>query len=149
MLKRSDTIHFVTFFFGLLDPKSGQMDYFNAGHNPPLLLLKDQDPQELMVTGMPLGLMPGATYTQASVTLPENCMLCLFSDGIPEALVDEEFYGEDRLMDSARERCRMDLEEVIDGVFEDLRTFVNDAPLDDDATLLLLRRCGHEGTTDL
>jgi serine phosphatase RsbU (regulator of sigma subunit) len=112
-----------------------------------MLMLPDPPPQTLDTTGMPLGLMPGATYTIASVTMPPQSLLCVFSDGIPEAMVEDEFYGEDRFLESARQRCHQPLEEVIDGAFADLRKFVGDAPLEDDATLLLLRRCNKAGET--
>ncbi len=142
ILHRTDTMRFVTLFYGVLDPATGRLDYFNAGHNPPILMLPGDVTQTLDPTGMPLGLMPDATYGMNTINLPEQSMLCVFSDGIPEALVEEEFYGEERLMQSARQRCHDALEEVIDGVFADLHDFLGDEPLGDDATLVLVRRCG-------
>ena len=142
LLKRSDDMHFVTLFLGLLDPKTSEMEYVNAGHNPPILMLSDDEPLLLETTGMPLGLMPGAEYKVKTITLPDDFLFCAFSDGIPEAMVEDEFYGEDRFLESARHRCHQPLDEIIDGAFDDLQKFVCNASLEDDATLLLLRRCG-------
>lgn len=142
ILNRTDDTHFVTFFFGVYDPATGRLDYFNAGHNPPQVMLPDDRYVTLDPTGQPLGLMHDApSHDIRTFDLPEQSMLCIFSDGIPEALVATEVYGVERLLQSARQRCHQDLEEVIDGVFDDLRAFLRNEPLADDATLLLLRRC--------
>ncbi len=49
---------FVTCFYGVLDPASGDLRYANAGHNVPLVR-SGAERSELRATGMPLGLMPG------------------------------------------------------------------------------------------
>jgi serine phosphatase RsbU (regulator of sigma subunit) len=140
LLESSDETHFVTLFVGVLDPRTHRIEYVNAGHNAPLLICGDATPINLGPTGMPLGLLPGATYETASVDLPPGCLLCVFSDGIPEAAVGEEFYGEERFFDSARKRSRQPFDEIADGIFADLRAFLGEHALGDDVTLLMLRR---------
>ena len=70
--------------------------------------------------------------------------MTIFSDGIPEASVDDEFYGEDRFVESAKARYGGTLEEIADGTFDDLQEFLGENLLDDDVTLLLLRRRAKE-----
>lgn len=148
ILNRTDPTRFVTFFFAVYDPDTGKLEYFNAGHNPPYVMLPNNEYATLEPTGLPLGLMPDAPpYETRTFDMPEQSMLCVFSDGIPEALVEEEFYGEERMLQSARQRCRDDLDDVIEGVFTDLRDFLKGAQLDDDATLLLLRRCSDKAVS--
>jgi sigma-B regulation protein RsbU (phosphoserine phosphatase) len=142
ILSRTETMRFVTFFYGLYDPDTGRLEYFNAGHNPPHVMLPDDKYTKLNPTGTPLGLLPDAPpWEVQTFDLPEQSMLCIFSDGIPEAMAEAQVYGEERLLQSARRRCHDDLEDVIDGMFTDLHDFLKGEPLEDDATLLLLRRC--------
>ena len=102
---------FITFFFGVLDPATGTLEYVNAGHNPPLLLRANGALEELGATGLILGILPQATYTSDSTQLQAGDRLVLFSDGITEAApphdLDNE-YGEARLTQLARERSPME-----------------------------------------
>ena len=141
----SDELHFVTMFCGLLDPITHTLEYFNAGHTPPLLIEDDggtcrADP--IGPTGMPLGLVPWAEYEQRTISVPEGTLLCVFSDGIPEAQRGEEFYGDERLLESLAGGCDRSLERIADGVIGKLRGFLGGTPLDDDVTLMMLRRLG-------
>ena len=104
ILQSSEATRFVTLFLGLLDPASGRLEYVNAGHNPPWLLAPGSAPAALAATGLPLGLIPGATYTTGSIMLPPGGVLCIYSDGISEAALGDELYGEERLLASVRRR---------------------------------------------
>ena len=84
---------FISFFIGVLDPKTGELNYVNAGHNPPLLARHDGTVERLDCTGLILGIMPAARYEQQSVTLQPGDAVVLFSDGVTEACradVDED-----------------------------------------------------------
>ena len=105
---------FITFFIGILDPKTGELTYVNAGHNPPLVAHADGSVDKLDGTGLILGILPVATYTQKTCTLAPGDAVLLFSDGVTEAVrpdADEEF-GEDRLarelFEAARSGCAID-----------------------------------------
>ncbi len=148
--KSSDHVHFITLFVGILDPRTHRLDYVNAGHCPPLLLQSRDgvcETLELESTGLPIGLIEDAEYRAAAVDIPADSMLCVFSDGIPEAAVDEEFYGETRFVEGVMSRCGEELEVIADGALEDVETFLDGAPSDDDVTLLMLRRLGDSGVS--
>ncbi|MHB8080283.1 MAG: PP2C family protein-serine/threonine phosphatase [Candidatus Krumholzibacteriia bacterium] len=98
LLQASDDLHFVTLFIGVLDPRTHRLTYVNAGHNPPILLGHDAAPRRLTPTGLPLGLIPGAAYRSAEVDLPPAALLCIHTDGIPEAALGEDFYEDERLI---------------------------------------------------
>src|ERR1700728_5145138 len=90
---------FITFFIGVLDPKTGVLDYVNAGHNPPLVAHANGSVEKLGGTGLILGILPSASYQQGSCRMDSGDVVVLFSDGVTEAArqsTDEEF-GEDRL----------------------------------------------------
>src|SRR4029453_5682402 len=59
---------FVTCFYAILDPKSGNLTYANAGHDLPYLH-HGGDCQELRARGMPLGLMPKMSYEENEMVL--------------------------------------------------------------------------------
>jgi serine phosphatase RsbU (regulator of sigma subunit) len=136
---------FVTLFFGRLHPSQHRLEYVNCGHNPPFVVPAHGEARELPTTGLPLGmlpveLMPPGILTGASTDLAPGELLCVFSDGIPEATRDGEFFGEERLLHSLRSRAGQPLEQLADGVLDDVREFYAGAPPTDDITLLLVRR---------
>ncbi len=88
---------FVTCLYLVLDPATGRMVYANAGHNLPYLRTAG-GVQELRVTGMPLGLLPGMQYEQKEATLQPGESVLLSSDGLVEAhSADREMFGFPRL----------------------------------------------------
>jgi sigma-B regulation protein RsbU (phosphoserine phosphatase) len=140
VLRWSDSRSYLTLFLGRLDPESGRLDYVNAGHNPPLLFAEDGSVTPLGPTGMPVGLMDGAVFETATITIPPGGMLAVFSDGIPEARTEDEEFGDERLCEELRARRNLPLDEAADGVLDQVRLFMGDAPATDDITLFLLRR---------
>jgi sigma-B regulation protein RsbU (phosphoserine phosphatase) len=140
LLRATDDIHFVTMFIGLLDPDSNRLEYVNAGHNPPMVICDQKKCRTLPTTGMPLGLVAGAKYNAESIELTPGALMCVFTDGVTEAMVGDEIFGEERLQKSVEDRVHLPLREISKGVIEDLRAFLGDEALQDDATMLLLRR---------
>ncbi len=96
---------FVTVFYCVLDPTSGELTYSNAGHNPPYLLsARDGNLiQELDRTGVPLGILDGGTWQQGVAHLASDDVLLLYTDGITEAQnAQGDFFDEDRLQEVVR-----------------------------------------------
>src|SRR5918999_1292203 len=75
---------FVTCFYAILDPKSGDLMYANAGHDLPYLH-HSGDCEELRARGMPLGLMPGMSYEEKEIELDVGEGVFFYSDGLVEA----------------------------------------------------------------
>jgi sigma-B regulation protein RsbU (phosphoserine phosphatase) len=76
---------FITVFFGCLNPTRRELLYASAGH-PGYLLSRSGDFTLLDGTGPPLGINPAEVYRCAPpVTLDEEQMILLLSDGITEA----------------------------------------------------------------
>ncbi len=133
---------FVTLFFARLDLATNLLRYVNGGHCPALLYSSDGTLTELPPTGLPLGMLLGHPYEASERVIERGELLCVYSDGIPEAFLGEEDYGEERLKESIRKRRALPLPEVAQGVLDDLRAFLGDTPPGDDITLLFLRRVG-------
>ncbi len=133
---------FITFFIGILDPKTGDLVYVNAGHNPPLVAHADGSVEKLEGTGLILGILPVATYTQKTCNLAPGDAVLLFSDGVSEPVrpdSDEEF-GEDRLARSFAKLRDQDAQSIIDTINQQVREFTGGLPLPDDITLVVAKR---------
>ena len=130
---------FVTCFYAILDPKSGSLNYANAGHDIPYLY-RNGDAEELRARGMPLGLMPGMGYEEKETILQGGEAALLYSDGLVEAHSPKgEMFGFPRL----RARVAEHAEERSLGQFllEELYSFVGEGwEQEDDITLLTLKR---------
>jgi serine phosphatase RsbU (regulator of sigma subunit) len=137
----TDPIHYATLFLAVLDPPTGNVEYVNAGHNPPYLLMPDCGIEEIAATGTPIGMIESAPFTCGHLTIAPGGMLFLFSDGIPEAQnADGDFYEEHRLRDVLCHTRDNSAEEIVASVRADLDRFVGDASPTDDITMLLLKR---------
>ena len=133
---------FISFFIGVLDPKTNELTYVNAGHNPPLLARRDGSIEKLEGTGVILGILPVAKYTQSACRMEPGDVVVLFSDGVTEATrpdVDEEF-GEDRLAQALSELRNESAQSIIAAINQRLNAFTAGSPPADDITLVVAKR---------
>ena len=132
---------FVTFFYALLDPETGVLEYSNAGHNYPLLLRADGSLELLSGGGMVLGLFPMAHYELRKTTLNPGDLLALYSDGVTEACnsLGEEF-GEDGLAKFLSERRSEPCHGLVKSLVEQVREWHGSAAFTDDFTIVLVKR---------
>jgi predicted ester cyclase len=130
---------FVTCFYAILDPKSGNLTYANAGHDLPYLH-RNGDADELRAIGMPLGLMPGMGYEEKEITMQAGETSLFYSDGLVEAHDPTgEMFGFPRLRELVAVYGEDQALEVT--LLEELHTFVGAGwEQEDDITLLTLRR---------
>jgi len=137
------TDQFVTVFYGILDPVTGTLVYCNAGHCPPYLISAQQGKgvQELVRTGIPLGILEDRTWEQRIVQIVPGDVLVLYTDGITEAQNEQGmFYGEDRPLEFARVNLGCPAQEIRDAIIADVNEFVGDAPQVDDIALVIVVR---------
>lgn len=129
-----------TLLFGAYDTRSGTLAYSNAGHLPPLLV-RDGQITPLEVTGMVVGLFPDAPYTASTVQLQPGDLLVAFTDGVtePENAASDE-YGEERLRNMLQRANGRPVNEIIEGVMNDVLAWTGEATLQDDMTMLAVRR---------
>jgi serine phosphatase RsbU (regulator of sigma subunit)/anti-sigma regulatory factor (Ser/Thr protein kinase) len=89
---------FATVWIGVLDVRTGEVTFVNAGHNPPLMRRGDESFYVHESHGPFIGPVPGVTYTTGTLTLEPGDRLLIYSDGVTEAMApDDELFGEDRL----------------------------------------------------
>jgi phosphoserine phosphatase RsbU/P len=132
---------FVTLFAAELDPRTGNLQYINAGHNPPLVGRIDGSIEQLSSGGFPLGILPTAEFEVGEMHLAEGEVLVIYSDGVSEANnIQGEEFGLDRLSHVIRTNLRSSASGLRDKVESALSAFTQTAPANDDITLVIVKR---------
>jgi len=134
---------FVTVFYGILDTSNGELEYVNAGHNPPYIL----NPSELkgveLTNGTVLGAMEHFVYRSRKLTLAPGDVLYLYTDGVTEAFNrNGELYGDKRLEELLNRNLRADHTEVIKTTLAEVAAFSSGIPPSDDITMIAIRYFG-------
>lgn len=131
---------FATVFLAALDPRTGQFDYVNAGHEPALVIDPGGAIQELKPTGPALGLMPDQLFDAGVGQLGRDHCLFAFTDGLVEARSPAgEVFGPERLREAVRANGTIPAK-LVRGVVEAVHTFAGRAEPHDDLTLLAATR---------
>jgi len=139
--KNCPSNRFITFFFSVLDPATGELKYANAGHNPPIVVRASGEAHMLEGGGPVLGILPIAPYCQAAVRLDPGDMVVLYSDGVTEATnaaYDE--FGEERFTSLLQTHRQEPASRIVEAATRALTEFAAGAPQADDITLLVARR---------
>src|SRR5829696_3205928 len=141
LLVRIPSNMFVTCFYAILEPKSGHLSYANAGHTLPCCKRHNEDQaDELVARGMPLGLMTGMTYEEKETTLVPGDVVFFCTDGLVEAHNPQgEMFGIPRLRGILSERSE-GRRELSAALMEELERFTGEGwEQEDDVTLLTLK----------
>jgi sigma-B regulation protein RsbU (phosphoserine phosphatase) len=126
-------------FFGSVRP-DGRLIYSNAGQEPPLVVRGRGAFDHLDVGGPVLGLLHGASYDCAMVTLHPGDILVACSDGVTEARdVNGDEFGSERLAAALADSHGHDPDAVLERVLAAIREFAGREPQTDDITALVLR----------
>ncbi len=139
---------FVTAWMGILDLTTGNVQFANAGHNPPLLKRADGSFEYLKTrAGFVLAGMEGVRYRAGEITLNKGDRLFLYTDGVPEATnIENKLYGEDRLLSFMNQNASVEATGLLPALKENIDKFVGEAPQFDDITMLMLDyKSGKEG----
>jgi serine phosphatase RsbU (regulator of sigma subunit) len=139
--KRCPPGKFITFFYGLLDPATGKLQYANAGHNYPLLIRADGTSVCLIGHGMVMGILENSKYQTFEAELAPGDMLALFSDGVTEArTADNDEFGEARLAGFLTARRDRPASQIIDELVTYVRDWSGEVVFADDFTMVIVRR---------
>ena len=126
---------FVTMFIGLINLKTGHMEYCNAGHNPPLL---DGEFME-MEPNAPIGLWPELDYEGETINDMHGKTLFVYTDGINEAEnIHKEQFGDERLQALLKQDLG-DARQTSETIHRAVEEFVGDAEPSDDLTKMCIK----------
>lgn len=131
---------FVTLFYGVYNIKTGEIQYVNAGHNPPYVLRADGTLEALPNSiNICLGVIEGFDYTAQTLTLNPGDSIVTFTDGVTEACsTTDELYGEARLEALLPTLKGKDARSIVDAINEAVHTHAGGAEQSDDITILVL-----------
>lgn len=133
---------FTTLVYARLDPKTGQLTYVNAGHNPPLLYhARDGGIEILGRTGLTLGVELDAPYNQKTAQMEVGDFLLFYTDGITEAAnLEQEEFGMGHLQEQLLRYRGCEVEVILDGVEAAVMEFTSQSQQQDDMTMMGLKR---------
>ncbi len=133
---------FITAFYGVFYPKERMLRYARAGHNPPRLESRGVVTALDGVGDVPLGILPGIVYAEATVQLAAGDTVLFYTDGITEAMNQaDELFGEERLdqLVASHGEGGGSAAGLVERVLADVRGFQGARPAADDQTLLAMR----------
>ena len=131
---------FVTLWMGVLNYRTGELRYVNAGHNAPLIKHESGDVSELPLTdGIVLGFDDSHYFQSGQYTMAKNETIMVVTDGITEAMTaNHDLYGDDRLITCLSSMERKDPDDMNKTLLGNVHEFVGGAEQHDDMTLLTL-----------
>lgn len=135
---------FVTMFYGILDPATGQMVFTSAGHNPMILyrhagrLTEILQPKGIPLAALRGGIARGMLYDEVVQLRPGDVMV-QFTDGYSEAFDEEhtEEYGLERIRSIVTQVASHGADAICERLSEDVRRWEGAGPPSDDQTLLI------------
>jgi phosphoserine phosphatase RsbU/P len=139
----NESCMFVTFFCAILNIRTGQVDYSNAGHNLPFYLSRDGVSPLENFGGISLGLMEQCPYASGRLVLGAGESLLLYTDGVTEAMnPSRTLYSDERLEQFLGTNRSSAPRQIIGDLVSDVRHFAGEAPQSDDITVLALQYLG-------
>ena len=132
---------FITFCWGIFDPKTRIFRYVNAGHNHPFVVRANKSIERLSEGGIILGVTKDAApYKEGSIQLLTGDVIVMFTDGISEAMnVDGIDYTEERVEELLRNIRPMTAQGVLNEIQNEIARYTSGAPQSDDITLVVMK----------
>ena len=130
----------MTFFFGMLDPRSQTLRFSSAGHlDPYVFRARERRIEPLSSWGFPLGVKRRDPFREHSVDFEPGDRLILYSDGLIEAIDDDgDPYGFERFEKTILDNGHLAAEEIKKVLLGSIRKFTRNRPPEDDQTLVVV-----------
>jgi PAS domain S-box-containing protein len=141
-LIRENVGPFVTMFLARINTETGETEYINAGHHPPLLYRHaDNQIIQLKNTGLPLGIESNLNYEQHYLKLEENDFLVLYTDGVTEAM-DQHYhqFGDERLIDAVKRYRDRSANDIAKNLLNEIDDFIGFSQPSDDIAIVITKR---------
>ncbi|MCX5855377.1 MAG: SpoIIE family protein phosphatase [Deltaproteobacteria bacterium] len=134
----NDMSMFATVFCGILDVRTGKVEYSNAGHNPPVICRRGGNSEYLPTQGsLAIGSFEDSPYIRETLTLGVGDTIIIYSDGVTEAMNKEEaLFSEERLLESLQPLNGHHPDELLKKILKDVHDHAAGAPQSDDITIL-------------
>jgi len=135
---------FVTLFIGILNIRSGEFDYTNAGHNPPYLLRTDGPPEAMSDRHGPVvGAVNGMVYRKGTDVMHPGDILHMYTDGVTEEMdTDGQLFSDERLAALISTQTIDSVEAAVDKTVSAVKSFRGEKDAEDDVTVLAIQFFG-------
>jgi len=135
--KNTTADKFITYFYCMINRKTRELEYCNAGHNPPVVISDNAAVLKLDKGGLILGMLPDMEYEKGKIRLNKGDVIVMYTDGITEALnsANEEF-EEHRLLEICQAHHHASARELHDKIINAVKDFCGKNPQSDDITLV-------------
>lgn len=132
---------FVTLFYGVLNTRSGDLQFANGGHNPPYVFSGNGRLRALPAKSGPLlGVLEGCQFKTLTDRIVPGDGILLYTDGVTEAVdKSKQFFGEERLERYLADHAQEPVEQVVQKLHANVQEFSKGVPQADDITVLALR----------
>ena len=135
----TDNNLYVTSFTCEINTKSKTLKYINAGHNPPILIRKDEityfDKGSLV-----LGLFDDVDYFEVKHELESNDLILLFTDGLMEAENPKgEQFGMNRVIKILKDNKNLNAEQILNKIIKSVKKFIKKQIFEDDLTIIIIK----------
>ena len=131
---------FVTMFLGVVDLKTGHLQFCNAGHNPPVLVATDGCRFLEMIPNAPIGLWPGLDYDGEEIDSIMGQPLFIYTDGLNEAENrQQEQFTDERLLELLQTCPYENAQQTIAMLREEVQKHRDGAEPNDDLTMLCFK----------
>jgi len=140
ILANANREKFITAFIGKYNIQTRNLQYINAGHNPPILLVGHKF-KSLFDGSTVLGVFENLpSVTEKNITIPKDTILTCYTDGVVEQTnsSDEEF-GVENLELTILQNKENSIENIVSSIATELEHYKNDIDFNDDIALLCLR----------
>jgi len=130
---------FVTLFYAIIDVKDKTITYCNCGHEP-TVLIRDGQIMDLEKGGLVLGVDAQEEYEIETVELKDGDSLLFYTDGLIDAAnFDDEFWGRENLLETAKKFTAGSAEQMIKNILRYRRRFVGLARQIDDTSIVVAK----------
>jgi len=138
LARNNEMCMFVTAFVGLLDLRTGCLEFGCAGHNPPVVIAPDGSADFLKVKrGPPTGAVSGTYYALQETTVAPGSKILVYTDGVTEAeRGDHAQFGDRRLLEFASRCGGSSVRDTTTGLLAAVDGFVRGAEQSDDITIM-------------
>ncbi len=146
----NDSCTFVTTFLGLFDVANGVLSFCNAGHDYPLLLHKDR-PTEVLTSGhcSALGIDANNQYQNAEIAYEQGDVLCIYTDGVVEAMDTAECpFALDGLKTALEQTRGSPAQQIVNNINRAVCSHADGMDQHDDIAMMVIRNIGDAAATE-
>jgi sigma-B regulation protein RsbU (phosphoserine phosphatase) len=144
LCKDNETSMFVTFFLGVLNIRTGELEYCNAGHNPPLIRKDDEGFNYFNIDrNIPLGITEEFDMTTNTMFLKPNDIFFIYTDGVTEAMDNDNIeYSEMKLVKTLSDHKDDSVNSMLKNMLFSVEMHAGGADQSDDITMMVVKYLG-------